>query len=181
MRSLFWKTVVTFLVLLSLTVIPCGAADRPAAGPKGVLKGAIHFSPSADWLDPTQPSFGGSGLLWLYLFHDALLKPMPGGLQTPCLAESWNISPDYRVYEFKLRKGVKFHNGDEMTAEDVVFSISRYKGVAAKQIKDRIEKVEAVNPYLVDFLLRPPSLTFLNTSQRNARLAGWFPRNTLRR
>ena len=57
------------------------------------------------------------------MYHDALLKLMPQGWYTPCLAESWTISPDYKVYEFKLRKGVKFHNGDEMTAEDVVFSL----------------------------------------------------------
>jgi peptide/nickel transport system substrate-binding protein len=160
MRIRHGKVFLAFIVLVSWAVIHCGTADRLAASPKGVLKGVIHFSPSADWLDPSQPSFGGSGLFWLYLFHDALLKPMPGGLQTPCLAESWNISPDYRVYEFKLRRGVKFHNGDEMTAEDVLFSISRYKGVAAKQIKDRIEKVEAVSPYLVRVSFKTPFPNF---------------------
>jgi peptide/nickel transport system substrate-binding protein len=143
------KLCLVCIVMLGCAVIHGGDADRLDASPIGVLKGAIHWAPSADWLDPSLPNAGQSGLFSLYLFHDALLKPMPTGLQTPGLAESWTISSDYKVYEFKLRKGVKFHNGDEMTAEDVLFSISRYKGGAAKTIKDRIEKVEAVNPYLV--------------------------------
>jgi peptide/nickel transport system substrate-binding protein len=149
MRTSHAKVWLAFVVMLGCAVIHGGDADRLDASPTGVLKGAIHWAPSADWLDPSLPSSGQSGLFCLYLFHDALLKPMPQGQQTPGLAESWTISSDYKVYEFKLRRGVKFHNGDEMTAEDVVFSISRYKGGAAKAVKDRIEKVEAVNPYLV--------------------------------
>ena len=53
----------------------------------------------------------------LTAMHDALVKPMPGNLLTPSLAESWKVSPDGRVYEFKLREGLKFHNGDPFTAE----------------------------------------------------------------
>jgi peptide/nickel transport system substrate-binding protein len=173
MGSLFWKTIVTSVVLLSLTVTPCGAADKVAASPKGVLKGAIHWGPSADWFDPSLPNFAQSGLFCLYLFHDALLKPMPEGLRTPGLAESWTISPDSRVYEFKLRKGVKFHNGDEMTAEDVVFTISRYKGGVAKQVKDRIEKVEAVHPYLVRVSFKTPFPNFLEYFITGECTIGW--------
>jgi len=44
------------------------------------------------------------------------------------LAEAWTESPDGRVYEFKLREGLKFHNGDPFTAEDVRFSFERYRG-----------------------------------------------------
>src|SRR2546426_7804395 len=44
------------------------------------------------------------------------------------LAESWKESPDGRVYEFKLRSELKFHNGDPVTAEDVKFSFERYRG-----------------------------------------------------
>ena len=64
----------------------------------------------------------------LTAMHDALVKPMPGDLLTPSLAESWKVSPDERVYEFKLREGLKFHNGDPFTAEDVKFSFQRAKG-----------------------------------------------------
>ena len=83
---------------------------------------------SADWLDPATGGYATSVALTMYLFHDALVKPMPEGTYTPCLAESWTISPDAKTYEFKLRKGVKFHNGDTMTAEDVVFSFLAIQG-----------------------------------------------------
>ena len=49
----------------------------------------------------------------------------------PSLAESWSESEDQRVYEFTLRKGLKFHNGDPFTAEDVKFSFKRAQGGAA--------------------------------------------------
>ncbi len=116
------------LVMSAVVGMVFGAsAQVPAAAPSGALKQAIHWGLSADWLDPaTNPGLISSDLP-LYLFHDALLKPMPEGDLSPFLAESWTISPDAKVVEFKLRKGVKFHNGDPFTAEDVVFSFWRYK------------------------------------------------------
>src|ERR1043166_4932623 len=63
----------------------------------------------------------------LYALHDALVKPMPGNPMAPSLAESWTASADQTSYEFKLRAGVKFHNGDPFTAEDVKFSFERAK------------------------------------------------------
>jgi ABC-type transport system substrate-binding protein len=62
------------------------------------------------------------GLMLLYALHDALVKPMPGNPLAPGLAESWSVSPDGLVYEFVLRRGARFHNGDPVTAEDVKFS-----------------------------------------------------------
>jgi len=134
------------VILAAFFLWPAGAG---AASPQGVLKQAIHWGLSADWLDPSTASYVTTANHPLYFFHDALLKAMPDGSYTPCLAESWSISPDFKVYEFKLRKGVKFHNGDTLTAEDVVFSYWRYKGALAKFFHGRTEKVEAVNPLLV--------------------------------
>jgi hypothetical protein len=55
---------------------------------------------------------------------------------TPSLAESWTVSADQRVYEFKLREGLKFHNGDAFTVEDVKFSFNRAKG--SKVLHDKV-------------------------------------------
>lgn len=62
----------------------------------------------------------------LYGLHDALVKPMPAGRNTASLAESWTSSKDGLAYEFVIRKGVRFHNGDPVTAADVKFSFERY-------------------------------------------------------
>ncbi len=158
---MFGKVSLTAMVVVIFGMLLLGPIGGVAAPPQGVMKQAIHAGQSADWLDPSISGFTLSALIPLYLFHDALVKPMPDGWYTPCLAESWNASPDYRIYEFKLRKGVKFHNGDEMTAEDVVFSFWRYKGAEAKFIHGKTEKVEAVNPYLVRFHFKEPFPDFL--------------------
>jgi len=56
---------------------------------------------------------------------------MPGAPMAPSLAESWSVSPNGLVCDFVLRAGVRFHNGDPVTAEDVKFSLERYRGGAA--------------------------------------------------
>src|SRR5207247_3584564 len=61
----------------------------------------------------------------LYALHDGLVKPMPGKPQAGSLAESWSVSPDGLSYEFVLRQGVRFHNGDPLTAELVAQSVRR--------------------------------------------------------
>ena len=80
----------------------------------------------------------------LYALHDALVKPMPGNRMAPSLAESWTESEDKRVYEFTLRQGLKFHNGDPFTAEDVKFSFERAKGA---QLKEKVKEVVVVDPH----------------------------------
>jgi peptide/nickel transport system substrate-binding protein len=163
---------ITFLVLL--VILSLGPAQVWAAPPAGVLKQAIHWSFSADWLDPASGTFPIPGYHPMYLFHDALFKPMPEGLYTPSLAESWTASPDAKVYEFKLRKGVKFHNGDPLTSEDVVFSFMRYKGSLAKTIQGKVEKAEAVNPYLVRVRFKEPFPEFLEYLLPGATTFGWI-------
>jgi peptide/nickel transport system substrate-binding protein len=161
MRTKGKEGLATILVVLVCGMFLIGATDASAQKPKGTLKEAIHWGLSADWLDPATGGFAISAHLSLYFFHDALVKPMPEGNFTPCLAESWTKSQDARVWDFKLRKGVKFHNGDEMTAEDVIFSVNRYKAGQAKMLKERIAKLEAVNPYLVRFTFKSPFPNFI--------------------
>src|SRR5438874_4943508 len=106
--------------------------------------------------------------------HDALVKPMPGNHLTPSLAESWTVSPDQRVWEFKLRQGLKFHNGDPFTAEDVKFSFARYKGASAKLLHDRVKSVEIPDPYRVRFVLDKPWPDFLVFYASPATGAAWI-------
>jgi peptide/nickel transport system substrate-binding protein len=102
-----------------------------------------------------------------------MAKAMPGNTLAPSLAESWKASPDGRVYDFVLRKGVKFHNGDPLTAEDVKFSFERYKGTAAKTLKERVAAVETPDPQHVRFRLKNPWPDFL-LFYTTASGAGWI-------
>src|SRR3981081_1064008 len=96
--------------------------------PEGEMRWALYVTLSPVWFDPGEV-VGQITPFWvLYAMHDALVKPMPGNAMMPCLAESWTVSADQRTYEFKLREGLKFHNGDPFTAEDVKFSFHRAKG-----------------------------------------------------
>src|SRR5438876_5297271 len=112
-----------------------------AAGPEGQLTWAVHVSIAPTWFDPAETPGIITPYMFLYALHDAVLKPMPENPYTPSLAESWSESKDGRTFEFVLRKGVKFHNGDRVTAEDVKFSVERYRGASAKVFKDRIAAV----------------------------------------
>ena len=58
---------------------------------------------------------------------------------TPSLAELWTVSADQRVYEFKLREGLRFHNGDPFTAEDVKFSFQRANGATMASSDSRLD------------------------------------------
>src|SRR3989442_12715093 len=96
-----------------------------------------------------------------------MVKPMPGNPMAPGLAESWSASPDGLVYEFVLRRGAKFHNGEPVTAEDVKFSFERYRGAAHRPLKDRVAAVETPDPQRVRFKLKeawPDFMTFYTSA-----------------
>lgn len=150
------------------------AALTQAKAPEGKLTEAIHWPVSANWFDPATGHAGTLGWFPLSVFHDALVKPMPDGTYTPCLAESYSHNQDYTVYEFKLREGVKFHNGDTMTSEDVVFNLKRYKGREAKFLQGITEKIEAVDPYLVRVQFKKPFPDFLDYFLTGSSTFGWI-------
>jgi peptide/nickel transport system substrate-binding protein len=119
------------LVLLAVAWVSI-AAPALAAPPEGQMPWGVHASLAPAWFDPAETTGISTPFMVLYALHDALIKPMPGQAMAPSLAESWAVSRDGLTYEFVLRKGVKFHNGDPVSAEDVKFSFERYKGVAAR-------------------------------------------------
>src|SRR6185436_14041611 len=122
---------------VALACLLLGSLVTPAAAaPEGEMTWAVHVSLAPTWFDPAETASVITPFMVLYALHDALLKPMPGNPMAPCLAESWSVSKDGLAYEFVLRKGVRFHNGDPLTAEDVKFSFERYRGVSAKLLRD---------------------------------------------
>ncbi len=89
---------------------PALAADPPA----GQMTWALHFTLAPTLFEPAETAGLITPFMIIYALHDALVKPMPGKIMTPSLAESWTASPDGLTYEFLLRKGVKFHTGDRI-------------------------------------------------------------------
>ena len=90
--------------------------------PAGQMTWAMHVTLAPTWFDPAETGSLATPYMCLYALHDALVKPMPDGKMSPCLATKWRESDDGLNYDFELRQGVKFHNGDPFTAEDVRFS-----------------------------------------------------------
>ena len=142
--------------------------------PEGELTIAFDASIAPTFLDPAETSGLSTPFVFLYALHDALIKPLPGNNMGPCLAESWKESPDGLVYEFKLREGLRFHNGDPFTAEDVKFSFARYRGVSAKILHERVKAVEIVDPQRVRFVLSSPWPDFLVFYATPATGAAWI-------
>jgi peptide/nickel transport system substrate-binding protein len=154
--------VVVVLSLGLLAGLPAPAAAQ--AKPEGEMRIAMYVTISPSWFDPGDVT-GFITPFWLmWAMHDALVKTMPGKPMAPSLAESWTVSADQKVYDFTLRSGLKFHNGDPFTAEDVKFSFERAKGY--KILKDKVRTVEIVSPTRVRIHLQeawPDFMTFYGT------------------
>ena len=168
--------VLATLVLVAVLLV--GAAPG-AAAPEGQMTWGVHITLAPTWFDPAETPGIGTPFMILYALHDALVKPMPGNAMTPSLAESWSVSKDGLVYEFVLRPGVKFHNGEPLTADDVKFSFERYRGAAARMLKERVPLVEA-DGTRVRFRLKEPWPDFMTYYGSLATGAGWVvPRKYL--
>jgi peptide/nickel transport system substrate-binding protein len=162
------------IALAALFALGPWSAAPAAAAPEGQMTWAVHVSLAPSWFDPAETQGVIVPFMILYALHDALVKPMPGQPMAPSLAESWTTSRDGLVYEFALRKGVTFHNGDPVTAEDVKFSFERYRGGSAKTLHDRVARVEVVDPHRVRFVLKAPWPDFLTFYATPATGAAWI-------
>jgi peptide/nickel transport system substrate-binding protein len=155
-------------VLLLNWVTGVSAQSKPA----GELNWAWHVTMAPAWFDPAKAPAQITPYLILYAVHDSLVRALPGERQGNSLAKSWTESPDGLVYEFILRQGLRFHNGDPFTAEDVKFSFERYKGTGAKELQAKVASVEIVDPHTVRFHLKEPWPDFMTFYGSSATAAG---------
>jgi peptide/nickel transport system substrate-binding protein len=156
----------------ALGVVAAAPGVARAAAPAGQLTWGVHISLAPTWFDPAETPGIITPFMVLYALHDAMVKPMPGQPMAPSLAERWTASEDGLSYEFVLRHGTKFHNGDPVTAEDVKFSFERYRGASHELIKQRVAAVETPDAQHVRFRLKEPWADFL-TFYAIASGAGW--------
>jgi peptide/nickel transport system substrate-binding protein len=158
--------------VLLVSLAPALAAGAAADTPAEQITWAVHTTLVPTYFDPAETTIITSFMV-LYALHDGVVKPMPGKPLAPSLAESWSVSADGLGYDFVLRRGVKFHNGDPVTAEDVKFSFERYRGIFARGLKDRVAAVETPDAGRVRFRLRQPWPDFMTFYGTLATGAGW--------
>jgi peptide/nickel transport system substrate-binding protein len=160
------RVLVIGAVVLTLSV-PALAAE-----PAGEITVSFHVTLAPSWFDPSTapPQITPFGVM--YAIHDALVRPLPGQKMGPSLAESWTESRDGLVYEFKLKRGLRFHNGDPITAEDVKFSFDRYNGAGVRELRARVRQLDIVDPLTVRFTLKEPWPDFMTFYGTTATAAG---------
>ena len=154
------------LIVVAVLAIPAGAQDKPRSG--GELIFPVPSEP---------PSYDGHreetfGLIHpIAPFYNTLLRVDPndptGTKPVASLGEKWTISKDGLTYTFSLHKGVKFHDGSEMTSKDVKASYDKIitppAGVKSlrKEMYDSVRAVEAPDPHTVIFRLKRAEPSFL--------------------
>ena len=160
------------IALFALAAL-AGAVNHANAGADGQLTWGVHVSLAPTWFDPAEMSGIITPYMVYYALHDGLVKPMPGQPLAPSLAEAWSASDDGLIYEFNLRDGITFHNGEPVTAEDVKFSYERYRGSSSQALKDHVASVETPTPKRVLFKLKQPWPDFM-TLYTSATAASWI-------
>lgn len=156
---------VTAAVVLGLALLASACARRPAetpAAPKPPEKIIVTYATNGDlaeW-DPAT-SFDQTSFVMLNMYEPLLWYNPPGSPEpfTPALAERWESSPDGTEWTFQIRKGVKFHNGEDLDAEAVRLSIQRVidVGGGAAFIWSAVEKMEVTDSHTLKFKLKYPA------------------------
>src|SRR5215472_16416895 len=161
-------------LLISMLMCTAGLLQNALAQSTtaGELVYAMHVTLSPSWFDPAETPAQITPFGILYALHDAVVRPLPGERMAPALAASWSESPDGLTYEFKLRPGLQFHNGDPCTAEDVQYSFTRYRGTGPRELQAKVQNVEVVDPLTVRFHLRAPWPDFMTFYGTTATAAG---------
>lgn len=162
LRSMLYLVVLG--VLLSVPALGVAPAAAQEHNPDSIIRWC------EDWPTYIDPAVGTdfSDSMALVNLYDTLVFPNLDGSIRPHLAESWDVSEDGLIYTFHLRQGVKFHNGDELTAEDVAFTADRLFDIGEGfayllRTKDKdgnviagIKSAKAVDDYTVEFTLARP-------------------------
>src|SRR2546422_1146760 len=147
--------------LVKLDIKPA-QIDAARGTPKGTLTVAMHFALDPGWLDPIEHSYAITMQMYDYLVHDAMIKPMPHGFVTYGLAEHAELSADFRRAAFRLRPGLKFHDGQPVTTADVKWTYENFKGGNAKLFHDKLEYVQLLDDRTIVFHFKEPFIDFMD-------------------
>jgi peptide/nickel transport system substrate-binding protein len=171
------KTIVFILISLSLLLAACGggAADQPAAEAEVETEAEVMVEEAEEEAAPQFAVYAthseimtnydpaiefSNGIMVHNLIYEQLLRYDPKTKETiPMLAESYSVSDDAMTWTFKLREGVKFQNGDAVTANEVKAAFDRTieLGAGAAYIWFAIDTINVVDDYTLEFALVFPN------------------------
>lgn len=146
---------VVLVVLLSLSGVAWAAKNVVTMSINQEI-GTIDPAKVTDWTEA----------LCMVNLYDSLVTPKTDGTMEGLIAKDWKVSPDGKVYTFQLNQGIKFHDGREVTAEDVKFSMDRTLAINAGYSwlwADLIDSVKVADKYAIVFTLKKPFAPFLST------------------
>lgn len=156
------------------TAISGAFAGRGFAADGQKLTWAVHFSPTNLFFDPGITPGTGAPLIVQYAMHDALIRPIKGKATGLSLAESMEEAEDGLSYTFVLREGLKFQNGDPVTAEDAKFSFDRYKGANNELIRNFVTEAQVIDERTIRYVLSQPWPDFLTLFGTPASGVAWI-------
>jgi peptide/nickel transport system substrate-binding protein len=134
----------------------------------------MHFALDPGWLDPLEHSYAITQQMYDYLVHDTMIKPMPYGYVTYGLAEHAELAADFRRVAFRLRPGLKFHDGHPLTTADVKWTYENYKGAYAKAFHDKLEHIETVDDRTIVLHFKEPFIDFMDLYNGGVSGIGWI-------
>ena len=176
------KRMVLFLLLLMTSVVLCGCGDdkKQTDNPKDNISSGtpvaggsvvVGITQDMDSLDPHKAVAAGTDEVLFNMF-EGLVKPDKDGNLIPAVASDYEIAPDGKQYTFTLRDGVKFHNGQLVTADDVIYSLKRCAGLL--ETSDPEVVLESALSVIKDVSKTDEKTIVLTLSESNTELAGYL-------
>jgi len=151
-------TMICTLILILATLMPTTREANCGSAPASSKKVTVVLATEPDTLDLPTSKMEPVSAPVAENITERLIAISPTGQYVPGLASSWKISPDGKEIEFTLRKGIKFHSGDPLTAKDIEFSHARSMKISAtyQRASRFLENVEVMDDYRVKFKFKRP-------------------------
>ncbi|MDD2495478.1 MAG: ABC transporter substrate-binding protein [Tissierellia bacterium] len=135
------KSVLCLMLVAAMLLTACAGGNTNSSNGNSAEKDTLNYAISGEpsTFDPHNISDNIAKQVFNQIF-DRLIRQEADGTLTPGLAENWELSEDGKSITFKIRKDVKFHNGETMTADDVVFSLNR--AIQSKYLQEYVSMME---------------------------------------
>lgn len=163
--------------ILACSILGFMGPVNGASPKKSPLKVTVALPGEPDTLDPTMTRFSVTSAPISNNIFERLVDLTPDGKFVPGIA-SWRVSPDAKIVEFTLRKGIKFHSGDPLTTKDVEFSHNRalkFNPTHQRAMRN-LDKFEIIDDYKCRFVFKKPDVLFIPTRSLTVASSSYYNR-----